>query len=275
MTSLNFIKAHGLGNDFVIFTELSYSKINTKLVKHICDRKTGVGCDLAVFLKTSDKNYVDIVLRFFNRDGSEAEICGNALRCIGKYYFEKFNKSNITVETHSGLIDVEKYNQDKIAVDLGKPKLEWEKIPLSFETDTMNLNLDFKYLKGGFAVNIGNPHLVFFVDVINEEKLEKDSKEILKKKIFPNGVNVSIVKLVSKNEINILTFERGVGITSACGSGAGAAVFASYKLNLCDKKVKVRMSGGDLNIEITGDEHILTIGDACLVFEGKIKLDGF
>jgi len=226
-------------------------------------------------LNKSENNYSDLVARFFNKDGSEAEVCGNALRCIGNYYFKKFNKKNVTVETNSGLIDVEKNISEKISVDLGKPNISWDKIPIKIDVDTQNLDFDFDYLKGGFAVNVGNPHVIFFVDNLNESELKKDSEKIIKTNFFPNGVNVSIVKVLSRSKVNILTYERGVGITDACGSGAGASVFASNKLNFCDKNVEVSMAGGNLFVEITRDEHILTIGEAKDVFVGQINLKDY
>ena len=275
MTEFKFLKAHGLGNDFVIFTEHSKLNISKKLVKFLSDRKKGVGCDLTVFLNKSENNYSDLVARFFNNDGSEAEVCGNALRCIGNYYFKKFNKKNVTVETNSGLIDVEKNISQKISVDLGKPNISWDKIPIKIDVDTQNLDFDFDYLKGGFAVNVGNPHVIFFGDYLDVSELKKDSEKIIKTNFFPSGVNVSIVKVLSRSKVNILTYERGAGITDACGSGAGASVFASNKLNFCDKNVEVSMAGGNLFVEITRDEHILTIGEAKDVFEGQINLKDY
>ena len=173
------------------------------------------------------------------------------------------------------MIDVEKNISEKISVDLGKPNISWDKIPIKIDVDTQNLDFDFDYLKGGFAVNVGNPHVIFFVDNLNESELKKDSEKIIKTNFFPSGVNVSIVKVVSRNKVNILTYERGVGITDACGSGAGASVFASNKLNFCDKNVEVSMAGGNLFVEITRDEHILTIGEAKDVFVGQINLKDY
>lgn len=273
MNQIKFIKANGLGNDFVIFPKYNNLKITKSFINYISDRKVGVGCDLVVFIKESENNFSDLVVKFFNRDGSEAEICGNALRCVGKYFNQLTKKKNLTVETNSGLIDIAILNPDKIAVDLGKPNLSWDKIPLIKQFDTHNMQFNFDYLKDGFAVNIGNPHVIFFVDEIYKEKLEVDSVKILKKNYFPKGVNVSVVKISSKKIINILTFERGVGITEACGSGAGAAAFASFILNHCNRNIQVCMNGGNLNVEITQDKHILTIGDAKEVFNGEIKLE--
>ncbi len=270
-----FIKCHGLGNDFVIFLENNHFKITEKLIKNLSNRKKGIGCDLVVFLKNSEEDYSDLETRFFNKDGSEAEICGNALRCIGKYFLDKLKKNNATIETKAGLIDIEKISNKLIAVDIGKPNLKWEKIPLSMDIETSNLGLNFNYLKGGFAVNVGNPHVIFFVKKIDKNKLEVDAKEIKDIGLFPEGVNISAVNVVSAQEINVLTFERGVGITSACGTGAGASAYASYKLKHCINKITVCMNGGNLDVEITKDDHILTIGESKEVFRGEISVEDY
>ena len=270
MKKYNFIKAHGLGNDFVIFLEDSYINLTDELVRYISDRKKGIGCDLVVCLKQSDATYSDLETTFFNKDGSEAEVCGNALRCVGKYYLEKLKKSNTTIETKAGLIDIEMLRDGMIAVDLGKPNLNWNKIPIRMEMDTKNLGFNLKYLKEGFSVNVGNPHVIFFVEKIDQHELCVDSKKILESGLFPEGVNISAVKKISENQLNVITLERGVGITSACGSGAGASAYASHKLKYCGNRVNVQMTGGNLNIEITKDDHILTTGDSKEIFKGEI-----
>ncbi len=271
----DFIKSHGLGNDFVIFFEQKNLKITGKLIKFLSGRRTGIGCDLVVFIYKSNNDYSNLIARFFNRDGSEAEVCGNALRCIGKYYFKKFNKKQVTVETNAGLIDIEEYGPDKIAVDLGMPNLSWRKIPLSVETQTENIGINLNYLKDGFALNIGNPHVIFFNEDINRKQLESDAQKILETNLFPSGININVVKIISNTEIKVLTHERGVGLTSACGSGAGASAFAANKLKFCDDKIKVLMDGGYLDVEIRKDGHILIIGDAKEVYEGKINLKSY
>ena len=272
MKKINFIKAQGLGNDFVLFFNQENLLISEKLINFLSDRKIGIGCDLVAFVNDSKNDYSDLNARFFNRDGSEAEICGNALRCIGKYYFKKYKSKNLTVETCKGLIDIEEFDKNLIITDLGKPNLEWNNIPIKYAIDTSNLGIDLDYLKKGFALNVGNPHVIFFVEEINKKKLEFDSEKLLGLNLFPEGVNVSVVKLVSRNQIKVLTFERGVGLTEACGSGAGASAFASFKMNYCGNKINVCMSGGNLDIEISKDEHILTIGDGTIVFEGIIYI---
>ncbi len=275
MKKINFIKAQGLGNDFVLFFNQKHLSISKKLVNFFSDRKIGIGCDLIALVNESKNDYSDLNAKFYNRDGSEAEVCGNALRCIGKYYFQNNKIKNVTVETSKGLIDVEKFDENLIIADLGRPNLQWHKIPLKYDIDSRNLGIDLDYLKKGFALNVGNPHVIFFVEEINKKKLEIDSAKLMGLKIFPEGVNVSIVKLESRKKISILTFERGAGLTEACGSGAGASAFVSYKLNYCGNKIEVCMPGGNLNVEISKDDHILTIGEGKIVFEGNIFIKDY
>jgi diaminopimelate epimerase len=274
MNLKNFFKMHGLGNDFVIFPW--NDNIPTKsFIKRISSRKQGVGCDLVVFLKTLEGNIADYKALFFNSDGSKAEICGNALRCVGKINFEKFKKRNCLVETDAGLIDVE-FNKDfTVSVDLGSPKFIWDKIPLIKDFDNFDLGFKYEYLKNGFALNIGNPHLIFIVDKLEKKKLIEDSKKILKTNIFPEGVNISIVKIESKSKISVITNERGVGITDACGTGGCASVIAANKMGLVSDTVVVSMIGGDVKVEISSNGHIFMTGNATLVFEGEINMDDF
>ena len=238
MKQTRFLKMHGLGNDFVIVFLNQELSITKNLVKKIADRKKGIGCDLVVFLNEEKETLSDLRVEFFNADGTSAELCGNALRCIGKYFFENSLKENIVVETKAGLIDIEK-NKNKISVSMGIPKFKWQDIPLSHNVDTKDLGIKLEYLIGGFAVNVGNPHVVFFVDQFLKKKFVDESKKIQKESIFPQGININVVKVISKNKISIMTYERGVGLTDACGSGACASVVVSNNLNLCNNKIKL------------------------------------
>jgi len=166
MRSVKFIKMQGLGNDFVIFFWDEPLPPKRK-IQLIANRKKGVGCDLLVFLKKLDGKLANYEANFFNSDGSEAEICGNALRCVGKLFFEKNQIKNSLIETKAGLIDVEYINEEKIMVNIGVPKFKWQEIPMSKNLNYTDLGFNNKYLKKGFAVNIGNPHLIFFSEVLD------------------------------------------------------------------------------------------------------------
>ena len=272
MRSLNFIKMHGLGNDFVIYNAKEDGLDDPKFIKQIADRKTGIGCDLVVITRDSDKEYCDIYAKFINSDGTNAEICGNALRCLGKELFKLKEKKQLVIETDKRLIDIEDYGNGNVCVDMGKPNYDCGSIPLNSEDNNNIIDFNLEYLKIGFALNIGNPHLIFFVNQLKKSLLEKDSKEIESLKFFPEGVNISVVKVINDKELKIMTHERGVGITQACGSAACASVIAAKEKKHVSDKVCVEMTGGKLNIEITNNNHVLMIGEAKKVYEGVMDI---
>ena len=262
---------HGLGNDFLIFP-WSEQLPQKNVIKALSSRSKGVGCDLVVFLVKLDKNIANYKTHFFNHDGTRAEICGNALRCIGKLHYERFNSKNCLIETDAGLIDVEFNNDSTVSVDIGSPKFNWKDIPLIREMDGANLGFDFSYLKNGFALNIGNPHLVFVVDKIDKKKLTKDSLKVRNSKIFPEGVNINVVEILKKNEISILTSERGVGLTKACGTAACATAVAANLDNLRNSSTNIEFSLGKLTIEIDEDNKIHMFGPVSDVKEINFKI---
>ena len=272
MKSLNFIKMHGLGNDFVIFNSVESKLHDPKFIKKISDRKTGIGCDLVVITRNSDTEYCDIYAKFINSDGTTAEVCGNALRCLGKELFKLKQKKHLVIETDKRLIDIEDYGNGNICVDMGKPKYDCNSIPLSSENNKNAISFNLEYLKIGYALNVGNPHLVFFVEQLNKNLLEKNSKEIENSDFFPEGINISIVKIINKKLVKIMTHERGVGVTQACGSAACASVLIAKEKDYVTDKVCVEMKGGNLNIEITSDNNVLMIGTAKKVFEGIMDI---
>ena len=272
MKSLNFIKMHGLGNDFVIYNSKEDGLDDPKFIKQIADRKTGIGCDLVVITRDSDKEYCDIYAKFINSDGTTAEICGNALRCLGKELFKLKEKKQVVIETDKRLIDLEDYGNGNVCVDMGKPNYDCNSIPLSSKNNNNIIDFNLEYLKNGFALNIGNPHLIFFVNQLKKSLLEKDSKEIESLNFFPEGVNISVVKVINDRVLKIMTHERGVGVTQACGSAACASVIAAKEKKHVSDKVCVEMTGGKLNIEITDNNHVLMIGKANKVYEGVMGI---
>ena len=263
---------HGLGNDFVIFNSVERKLHDPKFIKKISDRKTGIGCDLVVITRNSDTEYCDIYAKFINSDGTTAEVCGNALRCLGKELFKLKQKKHLVIETDKRLIDIEDYGNGNICVDMGKPKYDCNSIPLSSENNKNAISFNLEYLKIGYALNVGNPHLVFFVEQLNKNLLEKNSKEIENSDFFPEGINISIVKIINKKLVKIMTHERGVGVTQACGSAACASVSIAKEKDYVADKVCVEMKGGNLNIEITSDNNVLMIGTAKKVFEGIMDI---
>ena len=263
---------HGLGNDFVIFNSTEKKLHDPKFIKKISDRKTGIGCDLVVITRNSDAEYCDIHAKFINSDGTTAEVCGNALRCLGKEFFKLKQKKHLVIETDKRLIDIEDYGNGNICVDMGKAKYDCNSIPLSSENNSNVISFNLEYLKIGYALNIGNPHLVFFVDQLDKNLLEKNSKEIENLEFFPEGINISIVKIINKRLVKVMTHERGVGVTKACGSAACASILIAKEKEHVIDKVCVEMTGGKLNIEITDDDNVLMIGTAKKVFEGIMDI---
>lgn len=267
---VNFLKMHGLGNDFVIIDmRTNISKLENSLIKKISDRKKGIGCDQLISIYKSDDGISDCKIKIFNCDGTEAESCGNAIRCVGSELLKELDKDNLLIETKAGLVDVEKQSDGLISVDMGLVKFNWDQIPLSHPQDTQDLMIETRKLKKGIAVNVGNPHVIFFCKDLVESQLLEDCKKVSKMKIFPMGVNISMVKVENKNKINLITFERGCGFTQACGTAACASVVACNKMNLCEKRTDVLMRGGKLTIDYLSDGHVLMTGPVSKIFEGN------
>ena len=278
MKKINFTKMHGIGNDFVIIDNrpTSFVSDNT-LIKKICDRKRGIGCDQLILIEESKEKIADAKIVIFNNDGSEVETCGNASRCVGQIIFDQQKTDNILIETAGGLLDVVKLENNLISVDMGIAKFDWRDIPLSEAKINSNIEIDLHILKGGFVVNVGNPHIVFFVDDIemNLEKISKECLKVSKMSLFPKGININIAEVLNKKAIKLIIYERGVGFTEACGSGACATLSASFKLGYTENNVKVQMSGGQLDIEYMPDNHVLMTGPVSKSFNGNFDINHY
>ncbi len=280
-------KMHGIGNDFILIddrksaikSEISYKELAQKL----CTRRFGFGADgmiVAVFSSSRD-----IGFRIFNSDGSEAEMCGNGIRCFGKYIYEKalLMQKVVNIETKAGLIvlvlDIdEKGNVLSSRVDMGKPVTEASKIPCNLKEKGMIVSEKIKFSSGTYeitAVSMGNPHAVIFTDKIIEDKLFfKLGPEIENSKIFPEKTNVEFVTINSENEISVRVWERGVGETLACGTGACACAVASILNKKTKDSMIVKLKGGDLHIKWNRENnHVYKTGPATLVYESEIDIE--
>lgn len=265
MKTIKLTKMQGLGNDFVVLDYAEYEKTGltmSELAKKLCDRNFGVGADGMMIpnLTPQDKN-ADIGWYFYNSDGTTAQMCGNGIRCFAKYVKDKklVDSNKFSVETLAGIIIPEILNDGNVKVNMSKPILTPEKIPFKGENNlNYELNADEKTFKIN-AVSMGNPHCVIFTD--GSEDLLKMAKtygpEIEKHSLFPEKTNVEFVKLISKNEMDMRVWERGCGITLACGTGACACVVAGILNNLTENKVKVNLLGGALTIEWQGSSQNL------------------
>ncbi len=277
---LEFTKMHGLGNDFIVIDNTSLKPLNySKIAQNLCRRHFSVGADGIIIVLPS--NIADLKMRIFNPDGSEAEMCGNGIRCFAKYVYEKglVLQKNMQVETLAGIIkpsvveDPEGKGRFFAKVDMGKPIFTKNKIPMAGENKpyVIDEKLTIENEEITFsAVSMGNPHCVIFVDKLEKEKVLRLGPKIEYHPLFPERVNVEFVKIVSPDHVEVMVWERGVGLTFACGTGACAVVSIGVKKGVLNRNVKVSLLGGDLFIEWQG-KNIFMTGPAEEVFNGIIK----
>lgn len=280
-----FTKMHGLGNDYIYidcYTNNNEIKNLSKLAILMSDRHLGVGGDGLILIYRSA--YADFRMRVFNRDGSETEMCGNGIRCFGKFVYDKglTKKREITVETLAGIrtlyLSVQNGKVEKVNVDMGEPIFEPKKIPVVSREEIVK-NLEIKAYDKTFkftCVSLGNPHAVTFVENVENVKVGRYGAIIEKDGYFPKKTNVEFVEIIDKEHIKIRVWERGTGETLACGTGACAAVIASIINGYTKNKVEVELLGGFLNIEWNKENnHIYMEGPATTVFEGKLNQNAF
>jgi diaminopimelate epimerase len=260
----HFHKMHGLGNDFVIIDAREEAfEVTPALARAIADRRTGVGCDQLIVLEPSDA--ADLRMRIWNSDGGEVESCGNATRCVIQLTGAR------RIDTVGGLLDGEDL-RGEIEVTIGEPRFAWDEIPLAYPMDTAALPMAWDSLEQPFAVNIGNPHLVFFVADAREVPLEELGPRIENDPAFPERINVNVATYVN-NRLKLRTFERGAGETLACGTGACASAVAVIATKRAQSPVQVDMTGGSLIIHWAPGEPIRMRGGATHVFEGDLDLE--
>ncbi len=257
---------HGLGNDFVILDGRE-NGLNLSLEQRqlIADRKRGIGCDQLIVIERS-KNWSETnFMRIYNPDGSEAEACGNATRCVADLLMTEDGVNNIVIETVVGGLNCWKEGEGLVRVEMGEPKLNWQDIPLSKECDTLNLPLNGDPV----GVSMGNPHCVFFVDSFEGISVEQQGKKFEIDPLFPNKTNVEFVEVLAHGHVRMRVWERSAGITQACGSGACAVVVAAIRRGLTDRKVIVTLDGGDLIINWPSDDAPVSMtGPVTYVFDG-------
>lgn len=269
-----FRKMNGLGNDFAVFdareTKFAFTD---RQAKHIANRKAGIGCDQIIEIRRSDR--ADAFMRILNADGSEVDACGNATRCVAALLSEENARPDTMIETGAGLLACVLNADGAVTVDMGPPRLDWGEIPLSRSfQDTASLDVSFDDKRGGIlrdpgAVNVGNPHVIFFVDDAGIYDLAEIGPRIECDPLFPEAVNVSLAQIVSRDALRLRVWERGAGLTKACGTAACAAAIAAIRKGLTDRKMTVSLSGGDLIIEWReNDGHILMTGPWALDYEG-------
>jgi diaminopimelate epimerase len=260
----HFHKMHGLGNDFVIVDARDEPfAVTPALAKAIADRRTGVGCDQLIMLEPSER--ADLRMRIWNSDGGEVESCGNATRCVVQLTGAR------RIESDGGLLLGEDLGAE-VEVSLPEPRFGWDEIPLAYPMDTAALPMAWDGLEQPFAVNVGNPHLVFFVPDAREVPLQELGSRIENDPAFPERINVNVGTWVH-DQLKLRTFERGAGETLACGTGACASAVAAIATRRAQSPVRVDMAGGSLTIDWTPGQPIRMRGAATLVFEGDLDLE--
>ncbi len=271
MNGRSFVKMHGLGNDFVVIDARQEAFAPTEdQSRLIADRRFGIGCDQFIIIEKSQNPDATAFMRIKNADGSEVGACGNATRCIASILMDETAQDVVTVETLAGLLQVSKEENGLITANMGPALLDWKDIPLSEERDTLNTGIKLPPLRNPVCVNMGNPHAVFFVEDAEAIELEALGPRLEHHPLFPERANISVASLVGEDHIRLRVFERGVGITSACGSGACAAAVAAARRGLTGKKVQVDLDGGPLYIHWQQDGTVLMTGPVSKAFEGRI-----
>jgi len=271
MTPLDFIKMHGLGNDFVILDGRENGlTVSRDAVRAIANRRQGVGCDQFIVMEPAQSAIADVFMRIYNTDGSESGACGNATRCVASLVMREKATSHVIVETASGLLDCENVGGGLYSVDMGPARLDWRDLPLSEARDTERLPIEAGPLKHPVGVNMGNPHAVFMVDNAEAIDLTVFGPMVEHDNLFPERTNVEAVQMLTPERIRMRVWERGAGITHACGSGAAAALVATARRGLTGRKADVVLDGGTLPIEWMADNTVLMTGPVATSFTGVI-----
>jgi diaminopimelate epimerase len=259
-----FRKMHGLGNDFVVIDARARAlPITARRAAALADRTTGIGCDQLIVLEPSPE--ADVRMRIFNPDGGEVEACGNASRAVGLLL-----GGTTRIETLGGLITAEAGAQG-ISVAMGKPRFDWDAIPLAMAMDTLSMPVAWEELAEPVAVNVGNPHVVFFVPDCDAVDLARLGPVIETDPLFPRRINVNVATLTGPDAIRLHVWERGAGLTRACGTGACATAIAAMRRRLTGRNVNVTLPGGTLNIRWTEEGDIVMTGPATTSFEGSFE----
>jgi len=268
-------KMDGLGNDFVIIDQRhDQFELTKDQIKKICDRNF-IGCDQLIFIKKNGK--IDAGMEFYNSDGSTSGACGNGTRCVAYLLSKEMNKDKIILETKSGNLESKILGEKLVETKIGLAKTKWDEIPLSRELNTSNLNYKIidknnKEHFGGTAVNVGNPHIVFFINNIEDFNLEKIGPEIENDKLFPEKCNVTLAKIVNENHIKAKVWERGAGLTKACGTAACATAYAAKINGKIKNKTEIEFELGKLSIFIDEIENISMSGPVSNINQIDIKI---
>ncbi len=268
MDELDFYKMQGLGNDFVILDRRSGKlSLSATQIRRIADRRLGVGCDQLLCLEPSER--ADLFMRVYNADGIEVGACGNGTRAVARLIMEERGGSRAAIETAAGVLPVTVSVQG-YSVDMGRPRFGWDEIPLARPMDTLTLALELGPLARPVGVNVGNPHAVFFVDDAEAVPLAELGPVLERDPLFPERANIGVAEIRHRRSIRLRVWERGAGLTQACGSGACAALVAAVRRDLTERAAEVRLDGGALKIAWNEADRVMMTGPAGHTFRGRL-----
>jgi diaminopimelate epimerase len=274
MDRIAFRKMHGLGNDFVVVDlRVQPAAIGAAAARILADRRTGVGCDQLILLEPAKDPAAQAFMRIRNPDGSEAEACGNGTRCVAALLAAETGSRHIRIETAAGLLEAEGAPDGLFSVDMGVPRTEWRDIPLARPMDTLRVDLVHGPLAEPVCTNMGNPHATFFVADAEAIDLATLGPELEHDRLFPGRANIGVASVRDPETIRLRVWERGAGLTPACGSGACAALVAASRRGLTGRKAALWLDGGRLDIAWREDGHVIMTGPAALSFEGSFAAE--
>ncbi len=269
--AIAFRKMHGLGNDFVVVDARNEPLTLTEAAAAaIADRRTGVGCDQLLIIDPPDGGDGDAAMRILNADGSESGACGNGTRCVASLLMAERDTDTIGIRTIAGVLTCRAEDAGAVSVDMGPALLEWQDIPVANECDTLHLPVSHGGLYDGVGVNVGNPHAVFFVEDVEAVLMPVVGPALETDPFFPERANIEAVHVLGPDRLRMRVWERGVGITRACGSGACAAAVAAHRRGLTGRKVEVVLDGGPLSIHWREDGHVIMTGPVATSFIGTL-----
>jgi diaminopimelate epimerase len=274
MGKIPFLKMHGLGNDFVVLDGRHTTiPVDAAAARALADRRTGIGCDQVILLEPPCHPGAQVLMRIHNPDGGEAEACGNATRCVADLLRRETGNPRARIETIAGLLEAEALPDGRIAVDMGPARTNWREIPLGRAMDTERVELSLGPLAAPVCTNIGNPHATFFVDDAEAIDLAALGPVLEHHPLFPQRANIGVAAVRDHKNIRLRVWERGAGITRACGSGACAALVAAHRRGLAGRQAAVVLDGGVLDIAWREDGHVVMTGPVALSFEGAFDSD--
>jgi diaminopimelate epimerase len=276
MAGTPFLKMHGLGNDFVVLDARGRAlDLTVPRRRAIADRRLGVGCDQLIVLEPPTDTEADVFMRIYNPDGSEAQACGNATRCVASVVMDEHKSDDVTIQTVAGLLESQKVGRGAnglpvISVDMGLVRMDWREIPVAKACDTNHMPVGLGPLQDPVGTNVGNPHATFFVDDLASIPITELGPKLEHDPFFPERVNVGVAQIIGENRLRLSVWERGAGLTLACGSGACAAGVAAARRGLTGRTVDVVVEHGTLTIEWLRDDHVSMTGGISLAYRGEL-----